>query len=171
MTDREKAIVMAHTGICMLAGEKFGVFHAYIEDIMGRPVYTHELAIQSISDEIKEKSRDDFIKLCKEEQEPCEDTISRQAVINGINRVGIKGFKTYNDYSQLYDFVDTLPAVNSQPKSGHWTYKIYGGFHEEGNWHCSKCDYVFNGGYGHAKYCPECGCEMSEAPTEEVKRI
>lgn len=69
MTDREKAIVMAHTGICMLTGEKFGVFHAYIEDIMGRPVYTHELAIQSISDEIKEKSRDDFIKLCREEQE------------------------------------------------------------------------------------------------------
>ena len=70
MTDREKAIVMAHTGICMLDGKKFGVFHAYIEDIMGRPVYTHELAIQSISDEIKEKSRDDFIKLCREEQEP-----------------------------------------------------------------------------------------------------
>ena len=85
MTDREKAIVMAHTGICMLAGEKFRVFHAYIEDIMGRPVYTHELAIQSISDEIKEKSRDDFIKLCKEEQEPCEDAISRQAVLDAID--------------------------------------------------------------------------------------
>ena len=72
MTDKEKAIVMAHTGICMLTGEKYGVFHTYIEDIMGRPVYTHELAIQSISDEIKEKSRDDFIKLCMEEQEPCD---------------------------------------------------------------------------------------------------
>lgn len=64
--------------------------------------------------------------------------------------------------------VETLPSVNSQPKTGHWVYKIYGGFHEEGNWHCSKCDYVFNGGYGHAKFCPECGCKMSEAPTEEV---
>ena len=84
MTDKEKAIVMAHTGICMLAGEKFGVFHAYIEDILGRPVYTHELATQSISDEIKEKSRDDFIKLCMEEQEPCSDAISRQAAIDTI---------------------------------------------------------------------------------------
>ena len=80
MTDREKAIVMAHTGICMLTREKYGVFHAYIEDIMGRPVYTHELATQSISEEIKEKSRNDFIKLCMEEQETCADAISRQAV-------------------------------------------------------------------------------------------
>lgn len=61
-------------------------------------------------------------------------------------------------------------ALEQEPtaKIGHWVYKIYGGFHEEGNWHCSKCDYVFNGGYGHAKFCPECGCKMSEAPTEEV---
>lgn len=80
MTDKEKAIVMAHTGICMLTGEKYGVFHKYIEDILGRPVYTHELAIQSISDEIKEKSRDDFIKLCMEEQQPCGDAISREDV-------------------------------------------------------------------------------------------
>ena len=72
MTDKEKAIVMAYTGICMLTGEKFRVFHKYIEDIMGRPVFTHELAIKSISDEIKEKSRDDFMRLCTEtsEQEP-----------------------------------------------------------------------------------------------------
>lgn len=36
MTDREKAIVMAHTGICMLTGDKFRIFHKYVEDIMGR---------------------------------------------------------------------------------------------------------------------------------------
>lgn len=57
-----------------------------------------------------------------------------------------------------------------KPKTGHWVYKIYGGFHEQGDWYCSHCDYRYNYGEGHAKYCPECGYEMSEPPTEEVIR-
>ena len=64
MTDREKAIVMAYTGICMLAGDKFQIFHEYVEEIMGRPIWIHEMGIGSIADEIKEKSRADFIALC-----------------------------------------------------------------------------------------------------------
>ena len=66
MTDREKAIVMAYTGVTMLSGEKFSIFHKYIEDIMERPVFTHELAIELVWKQIKEKSRADFIKLCEE---------------------------------------------------------------------------------------------------------
>lgn len=65
-----------------------------------------------------------------------------------------------------------LEAINNGtllPK-GHWVYKIYGGFHEQGNWYCSHCDYQFNYGDGHAKFCPECGYEMSELPTEEKIR-
>ena len=100
----------------MLAGEKFGVFHAYIEEIMGRPVYTHELAIQSISDEIKEKSRDDFIKLCKEEQELCEDCISRQWLIECVNEGWIK-FDTEKDRNIFIHLVrDIAPPVTPQPK-------------------------------------------------------
>ena len=69
MTDKEKAIVMAYTGVCMLSGDKFQIFHKYVEDIMGRPVYTHEMAIKAVDDEIKEKAKADFIALCAE-QEP-----------------------------------------------------------------------------------------------------
>ena len=69
MTDREKAIVMAYTGVCMLSGDKFKIFHEYVENIMGRPVYTHEMAIKAVGDEIKEKAKADFIALCAE-QEP-----------------------------------------------------------------------------------------------------
>lgn len=67
MTDREKAIIMAYTGICMLTGDKFQIFHKYVEDIMGRPIWTHEMGIKSIADEIKAKSKDDFIALCEAE--------------------------------------------------------------------------------------------------------
>ena len=87
MTDREKAIVMAYTGRCMLTGDKFQIYHKYVEDILGRPVWTHEIG--SLADEIKEKSKADFIALCADEddsekpnikaleQEPCNDVISR----------------------------------------------------------------------------------------------
>ena len=64
MTNKERAIIMAYTGVSMLTGEKFSIFHKYIEDILGRPVWTHELANPSVWEEIKEKSRKDFIDLC-----------------------------------------------------------------------------------------------------------
>ena len=65
MTKHECAIVMAHTGICMLTGDDFGIYHEYIEKIMGRPVWTHELAIPEVVEEITQKSLNDFLELCK----------------------------------------------------------------------------------------------------------
>lgn len=65
MTDREKAIVMAFTGICMLTGDKFQIFHKYVEDIMGRPIMTHEIGF--LEGAIKKKAEADFIALCEDE--------------------------------------------------------------------------------------------------------
>jgi hypothetical protein len=48
MTDREKAIVSAYTGYAMLVGNKIGVFYEYLEEILGRPIMTHELAFKSV---------------------------------------------------------------------------------------------------------------------------
>ena len=62
MTDREKAIVTAYTGINMLEGERFNEFYKYLEELYGRPVYTHEILFL----DVKEKSEDDFLKLCRE---------------------------------------------------------------------------------------------------------
>ena len=66
MTDREKAIIMARTGICMLAGEKLNVFYQYLEELFGRPIYTHEIVI--LQSEIEKRSNADFIKICRDEQ-------------------------------------------------------------------------------------------------------
>ena len=57
MTKKEAAIVSAYTGI--LIGE-FTELHKYIEKILGRPVFTHELADSKIWEEIKQKSKKDF---------------------------------------------------------------------------------------------------------------
>lgn len=67
MTDREKAIVMAYTGACMLKGDKLQIFHKYIEEIMGIPIMTHEIGF--LADTIKEKSKADFIALCESGEE------------------------------------------------------------------------------------------------------
>lgn len=64
MTDNERAIVMAYTGYTMLTGEKLNVFYEYIEKITGRKIYTHEMAYKDVSDEIREKAKQDFISLC-----------------------------------------------------------------------------------------------------------
>lgn len=65
MTKREAAIVSAYTGY--LIGE-FSDFQAYAEEIMGRPIFTHEFP--SIADELKEKSKKDFMSIKIEEEPP-----------------------------------------------------------------------------------------------------
>lgn len=58
MTKREAAIVSAYTGY--LIGE-FSDFQAYAEEILGRPIFTHEFP--SIADDLKEKSKKDFMSI------------------------------------------------------------------------------------------------------------
>ena len=65
MTDKERAIVTAYTGITMLTGDKLSIFYEYIQSILGRPVWTHELADEAVWNEIKEKSKADFLRLCR----------------------------------------------------------------------------------------------------------
>ena len=61
MTKQEAAIVELYTGTCMLVGEDRKYVYAYARELMGRPILTHEL----LDERLKEKSKADFIKLCK----------------------------------------------------------------------------------------------------------
>lgn len=97
---------------------------------------------------------------------PCEDAIRREDAINAVSEALEHVLVENEDVARK--MMNKLPSVNSQPKTGHWVYRIYGEFHEQGDWYCSHCNYQYNYGNGHAKFCPECGYEMSEPPTEEV---
>lgn len=61
MTDRERAVIMAYTGVVVLAGEKLDVFYKYVSEKLGRPIWTHELLQQ---DALKELAKEDFLELC-----------------------------------------------------------------------------------------------------------
>ena len=156
MTDREKAIVMAHTGICMLEGDKFQIFHQYVENILGRPVQTIEMSMESVVDEINEKSGEDFIALCREEQEPCEDCVSRRAVFEILNDAY---FLKIDDGAALQESVRQLPSVTAQPKMGQWKRINKEKYvqHAMSYYRCSECGEEI---IGEHNYCPNCGTKM-----------
>lgn len=58
MTKQEAAIVSAYTGY--LIGD-FADMHEYVEKIMGRPVWTHEMADKDVCEQIRDRSKSDFV--------------------------------------------------------------------------------------------------------------
>ena len=103
------------------------------------------------------------------EQDPCDDAISRRAVLNYIyNDLGLgdeengKDVERQMELDESYRYVKSLPPITSQPKqrTGQWEkherYRIH---------YCSEC------GYGHIdewhdekhwNFCPNCGAKMGD---------
>ena len=65
MTLKERVIVEAYTGYCMTTGDERNELYKYIADVMGRPVFSHELADEEIISELRDRVKLDFISLCK----------------------------------------------------------------------------------------------------------
>ena len=61
MTLYERVVVSAYTGVLMC---DFDYVHRYIEDKLGRPVFSHEMADPDVQKEISEKTKRDFLALC-----------------------------------------------------------------------------------------------------------
>ena len=61
MTNRESLVISTYTGF--MIGNGFGKVHEYIEEILGRQVFTHELASKETHKEIQEKSKKEFIEI------------------------------------------------------------------------------------------------------------
>lgn len=62
MTQEERIIISAYTGYLMC---DFSEVHKYIEEKVGRPVWSHEMADRTFYDKIREAVKPDFLALCK----------------------------------------------------------------------------------------------------------
>lgn len=60
LTREQAAIIGVYTGY--LAGP-FSDLHEYIEKVMGRPVFTHEMASKDLAEQIREASKADFLSI------------------------------------------------------------------------------------------------------------
>ena len=110
------------------------------------------------------------------EQEPCEDAISREAVLEGLRTCYDTDTKEYSDGSQWINYEDAvaemenLPSVTPQPKTGHWIEHFNGNEHIV---YCENCkteyyeDDLCMGGTGAPNFCPICGAKMVEPQESE----
>lgn len=91
------------------------------------------------------------------EQAICEDTISRQAVLDKAIDYGS------NTYLIPVNSVKALPPVTPQLKAGQWI--NIDATHSK----CDRCGAVFEiaSENGDANYCPNCGRKMSEGSGKE----
>lgn len=62
MTKNEAAIISAYTGFTLC---KFSDIHEYVEKVMQRPVWTHEMGDANFCGLLKEKSKPDFLAICE----------------------------------------------------------------------------------------------------------
>ena len=99
----------------------------------------------------------------------CEDTISRQAVLDIIEDKIKYGLAQLDPdeiiaISQYYHMeVEKLPSVKPQePKTGHWI------DHNNGAISCSYCHTWFNKDdrYSYMNHCPNCGAKMESEDKE-----
>lgn len=61
LTREDAAIIGAYTGICC---GPFSDMHEFIEKIMERPIWTHELASPELWEKIKEAAKPHFLAIC-----------------------------------------------------------------------------------------------------------
>ena len=66
MTKEEKLIVSAYTGFLMCDWDDL---HKFIEDTLGRPVWTHELADDKVNEEIRLRLKPRFLAICAAREE------------------------------------------------------------------------------------------------------
>lgn len=123
----------------------------------------------NMCDEISNEAYKKIMCHC-EEQEPCEDAISRQAVMDVLcNDCELfrNGEQTCFTKCEEYHFLATLPPVKPQQKIGQWIKgrDCYGNNHFTcpfcGNDIATKYDGIWKD-----NYCSNCGAKMQES--EEV---
>ena len=140
--EREKKIRIAN----MLIGE--------ISDLI-RPILMYQ-----IEKDVTKEALENYIKIL--EQQPCEDCISRDAVMSAL--FDLWEPTEYNDEDEFLEWLENsikrLPSVTPSRPRGKWIYKNDNKLiaSDMGYWQCSNCEegkLLYE-----SAYCPNCGADM-----------
>lgn len=94
------------------------------------------------------------------EQQPCEDCISREAVLEILEKEEFKG-------DAIYEIEKKLPSVTPTRPTGKWIVcdvVKFGDFVGTEKYECSKCHHRV--GAFKSNFCPNCGAKMNGVETE-----
>ena len=132
---------------------------------------TREEAIKELTELLPEEFLSEYVDAIKMgiealKQQPCEDVISRQAVLEVIRKCHCEEWVK----ADIGAPIEALQSVTPQPKMGRW---ISYNWNDNGiaRWgiKCDQCykEYRYGGEMGGTyKYCPFCGCAMQEVKDE-----
>ncbi len=70
LTREQAAIIGAYTGI---ACGDFGDVHRVVEQALGHPVWTHQMADKKLWEDVREKIKPQFVALCATQEAPHAD--------------------------------------------------------------------------------------------------
>jgi hypothetical protein len=110
--------------------------------------------------------------MCKDildylEQEPCDDAISRQAVLDAMyelcnTRETLKEnpWRDNPHIDAITDAINALPPATPQQKTGRWIFDEILDKH----YYCSECKSM---GVNYWDFCPNCGAKMVEPQESE----
>ena len=120
MTKKEKIVVSAYTGVLMC---DFADLQEYIEKKFGRPVFTHELADEDFQKEVKEKSKEDFLKICKREEDPewlTDDDFETIRIHLNAYKEKLCNQRRWKEAEEYQRIIDRFMAFASAQPEPHW---------------------------------------------------
>ena len=179
MTKHECAIVTAHTGITMLRGDDLKYLYHYLSEIIGRPVFSHE--IPAVCEQFRDQIKADFIALCRNASDDivCDDEsktalakmpevrlIDANAAADKIMReiethadeTGIGAAAILIAFARALRDETDFPTIEPEVRHGRWKKKngeIY-------CTNCKKCKWSesFELMLRRFNFCPNCGARM-----------
>lgn len=128
---------------------------------------TREVAIKAIQDFIGWFKEDSLIRKALDmaiqalSQEPCDDAVSREAVIEAVSE-GCQEWRGI--YGRCEELINALPSVTQKSKTGHWILD-----ETDNSITCDKCGCLIwanDISNGDAHYCPNCGAKMESEDKE-----
>ena len=142
MTLKEKVIVSAYTGYLMC---DMSEVHKYIEELLGRPVWTHEIAIPEVQAEIQNKAREAFLNICNDKGDKQIRFKSEEDPKN-VEPPIVPEYESYNSHTGAGDSEAFYRCPKCRSVFGSWS--MYHQKQAMEPLHCPKCEVEFDKNWG-----------------------